>query len=90
VGLGSVCRRQATVEIEEITRELAAMALRLHGFGVKAQGLRRYAANLVPADSMAWSTRGRHVTGCGSSHKTEANCMAFASAWRDRTLEAAA
>jgi len=42
VGLGSVCRRQATGEIAHIVRELAALGLRLHGFGVKTSGLSLY------------------------------------------------
>jgi hypothetical protein len=57
VGVGSVCRRQATGEIEVIVHTLASMGLRLHGFGVKAGGLQRYADCLASADSLAWSSR---------------------------------
>ncbi len=42
VGLGSVCRRQATSEIDRIVTTLAGMGFRLHGFGVKTSGLGRY------------------------------------------------
>jgi hypothetical protein len=87
VGLGSVCRRQGTGEIGLIVSTLARQGLRLHGFGVKVEGLAAYAADLGSADSMAWSFRGRHVPGCGPGHKTEANCLTFARAWRDRLLE---
>jgi hypothetical protein len=41
VGLGSVCRRQATGEIGMIVRSLGAV-LPLHGFGCKTAGLARY------------------------------------------------
>jgi len=87
VGVGSVCRRQHASEIAWIVGTLARQGLRLHGFGVKTLGLGIYARHLVSADSMAWSFRGRHVAGCSISHKTEANCMPFALAWRRRVLE---
>jgi hypothetical protein len=88
VGLGSVCRRQATTEIGQITSTLAGLGLRLHGFGVKIRGLELYADHLTSADSMAWSYDGRRTPGCahGSSAKNEANCMPFALAWRERVL----
>jgi hypothetical protein len=87
VGLGSVCRRQATGEIEEIVQSLAALGLRLHGFGVKTAGLGRYAEHLVSADSLAWSydaRRSEPLAGC--RHRNCANCLAYALAWRDRIL----
>jgi hypothetical protein len=59
VGVGSVCRRQATNEAAEIFDALAGAGLRLHGFGVKGNGLGVYAKSLVSADSMAWSARAR-------------------------------
>lgn len=61
VGLGSVCRRSGTDEIEaliaELTRELPG--LRLHGFGLKSEGALRSCAGLRSVDSDAWSRRGR-------------------------------
>ncbi|MFI6634304.1 hypothetical protein ACIBI7_35945 [Nonomuraea fuscirosea] len=92
VGVGSVCRRQATMEIGDIFRTLAQLDLPLHGFGVKLAGLRRYGRYLVTSDSMAWSYAGRRTpTQCGSTrHKSEANCQTFALAWRDRVEEVAA
>lgn len=84
VGLGSVGRRQATSEIATITATLAAHGLKLHGFGVKTQGLASYAEHLVSADSMAWSLRGRRTPGCTPTHKNEANCLPFALTWRAR------
>src|SRR5690606_660428 len=55
VGIGSVCRRQATNEIASLVRSLSAEGLRLHGFGVKIGGLKKIADCLASADSMAWS-----------------------------------
>lgn len=88
VGLGSVCRRQSTAEIAEITSELAGLGLRLHGFGVKTQGLAIYGRHLASADSMAWSYAARYeprYPGC-TSHKTCSNCLLFASSWRDKVI----
>jgi hypothetical protein len=87
VGVGSVCRRQATDEIGEIMGTLASLGLRLHGFGVKTEGLKRYGQYLASADSMAWSFRGRHIRGCSHAYGrkapgSEANCRAFAREWR--------
>lgn len=94
VGLGSVCRRQNTTEIAAVVRRLAKLGLHLHGFGVKTDGLRRYGHQLVSADSMAWSFRGRFVRGCTHRGRhqqaiaSEANCLYFARAWRRRVLRA--
>jgi len=88
VGLGSVCRRQATRQAEEIVNVLHAMGVtRLHGFGIKILGLRRYAHRLNSADSMAWSVRARHVSPLpGCRHASCANCRRFASNWRDQVV----
>lgn len=91
VGVGSVCRRQATDEIDHVVSALTHDGMRLHGFGVKTSGLRAYGLLLHSADSMAWSFRGRrvHPPECGStSHVNEANCMTFAMRWRERVLAA--
>lgn len=92
VGLGSVCRRQATSEIATIVIRLHSLGLKLHGFGVKTEGVRKYGRYLVSADSMAWSMRGRHVTGCAHRRpsqrpvSSEANCIHFARQWRDHVV----
>jgi hypothetical protein len=88
VGLGSVCRRQATGEIGAIVCELAGLGLRLHGFGVKQQGLARYADHLESADSLAWSYAARRrpaLPGC-TRHRNCANCPRYALAWREQVL----
>jgi hypothetical protein len=87
VGVGSVCRRQATGEIEVIFHTLASLGLRLHGFGVKAGGLARYADCLASADSLAWSFEARRAAPLpGCSHANCANCLPYAAAWRERAL----
>jgi hypothetical protein len=87
VGVGSVCRRQATGEIEAIVHSLASLGLRLHGFGVKAGGLVRYADCLASADSLAWSFEARRAAPLvGCQHGNCANCRRYAAAWRERTL----
>ena len=88
VGLGSVCRRQATGEIGAIAAELAGLGLRLHGFGVKQHGLTRYADHLFSADSLAWSYAARRraaLPGC-TGHRKCANCPRYALAWRQQVL----
>lgn len=90
VGLGSVCRRQATDEIGRIATVLAdEFGLEnLRGFGVKAQGVALYGSALRSSDSLAWSASGRRVVGCahGTRGKNEANCIAYALQWRERVL----
>lgn len=91
VGIGSVCRRQHTKQVEGVIRDLADRGLRLHGFGFKTLGLARLGSVLASADSMAWSfeaRRERHPA-CGSTtHKNCANCLTFALSWRERVLAA--
>jgi hypothetical protein len=84
VGLGSVCRRQASGEIGRIAVELSASGMRLHGFGIKRRGLAGYADHLASADSMAWSYAARRrpaLLGC-TTHRNCANCASYALAWR--------
>jgi hypothetical protein len=86
VGVGSVCRRQHTAEVEHIVRSLAARGYRLHTFGAKVLGLARFADAITSSDSLAWSFRGRYVPGCTPSHRSESNCVHFALAWHARLL----
>lgn len=92
VGLGSVCRRQNTDEIHEIASYFYETGMRLHGFGVKTRGFKRYAWALESADSMAWSYRARRagvplMEGC--THKACNNCLLWAEAWGRRTARLA-
>jgi hypothetical protein len=87
VGLGSVCRRQATTEIAELIAHLSC-GLRLHGFGVKTSGLGSYGWMLSSSDSMAWSYGGRRINPCPQSNRKSCNhCEHHALDWRTRVLE---
>lgn len=90
VGLGSVCRRQSTKEIAEITGNLCSIGLRLHGFGVKSGGIAKYGGFLESADSMAWSFSGRKKYPCSAEGKTNcAHCWHYACEWRDKLIQKA-
>lgn len=89
VGIGSVCRRQHTIETATIIRRVAALGIRLHGFGLKEQALRRVANIVVSADSMAWSftARRQKIHLPGHKHQTCQNCLPYALLWRKQLLE---
>ena len=89
VGIGSVCRRQATGQIAGIFDSLYQRGLKMHGFGVKSAGLSLYADALTSADSLAWSYGARQDARAGIRHcakNTCANCLHYALAWRRRVL----
>lgn len=95
VGIGSVCRRQATAELKQIIGAVRERARNLHAFGVKMAGVAACADMLASADSMAWSYNARSeppMPGC--SHGSTglgncANCIHYALAWREKILAAA-
>lgn len=83
VGIGSVCRRQATEDFIELASVLSSFPVRFHGFGVKQTGLTVAPGFLKSSDSLAWSFHARHrppLSGC--THRSCANCPAYADAWR--------
>lgn len=88
VGVGSICRRQATSSVERLLTTLHSMGLRLHGFGLKELALRRIGAHLESADSMAWSFRARReqfkMPDC--THPVCTNCLPNALRWREKIL----
>jgi len=83
VGIGSVCRRQATKEIAELLQIISSHNIKLHGFGVKKQGLALAKNFLYSADSMAWSYNGRQERIIGHTHGNCANCLEYALDWYD-------
>jgi len=89
VGVGSICRRQASTDTGVILTRLHQHGIRrLHGFGVKTLGLRRYHHLLASADSMAWSVAARRqpaLPGC-HRHLNCANCPRYAHQWRNQLL----
>ncbi len=87
VGVGSVCRRQSTQEIQFLIETLRAQDLRIHAFGVKTQGLARYGDLISSSDSLAWSEVAKHNPPMpGHTHKACQNCMEFALKWRENIL----
>lgn len=85
VGLGSVCRREASSEICDIVTAVREHGLsRLHGFGVKRGGLEKYGHLLTSADSQAWSYRARRerIRMPGHRHRNCASCLTYALTWR--------
>lgn len=85
VGLGSVCRRQGSRDIEQIVRYLARLGIALHGFGVGVKGLEMYGDRIASSDSNAFSYNGRVKVGlCPHGVvKREANCPVKAREWWD-------
>lgn len=84
VGLGSVCRRQATAEAEQIVQRL--QPLRLHGFGIKLAAIQRLGTLLASADSMAWSLNGRMKPNPNCPKKSCAHCWHHANEWRNKII----
>jgi len=84
VGLGSVCRRQATGEAFTIVQSL--QPLRLHGFGMKKGAIAQFGSLLASCDSMAWSFGGRKNPDDNCPKKACNNCMHYALNWRDEAL----
>lgn len=90
VGLGSVCRRQASDEVVEFAEEMSKYGLRLHGFGFKIEGLKKAQNFFVSADSMAWSygaRRSEEYEGhCPEGKNSCSNCLHEALDWRRKLL----
>jgi hypothetical protein len=88
VGVGSICRREATSEAFDIFSDLSFLYLKLHGFGLKSGFLDLGITQLLESfDSMAWSLRARRsnpLPGC--THQNCANCFKFAMKWREEIL----
>lgn len=87
VGVGTICRRQATQEAEVILRQLSGFGIRCHAFGAKITGLRRYHDALASSDSLAWSFNARKnppLPGCAHPHCV--NCPLWALNWREKVL----
>lgn len=84
VGLGSVCRRQNTMRIGIIAGVLADLGLKLHGFGVKTEGLEIYGKHLASVDSLSWSYDAYRLKKPAfeeCTHQTCSNCPRYAARW---------
>lgn len=92
VGIGSVAGQQG--DPARVGPILAAVAeagvTRVHGFGFKIKGLRRFAWALASADSMAWSfdaRMGTRLPTCTHRAAKCGNCLAYALRWRAHLLD---
>jgi hypothetical protein len=89
VGVGSVCRRQATARAEQLLSWLASDGIKIHAFGFKRGGLKNAVSILASADSFAWSLNAaNHPPLPGHTHKSCSNCPEWALEWLRETLEA--
>lgn len=89
VGVGSVCRRQASSQIDAVISTILRRdpEMPLHAFGVKVGGLKIYGDKITTCDSMSWSLMARREPPMpGHTHASCANCLEYALAWRDRVL----
>lgn len=89
VGLGSICRRQGTLQASNIVRVIADLGIKIHAFGFKKTGLLAVGNLLQSSDSMAWSAGARRelpLPGC-VGHKKCNNCMKYALQWRESIIE---
>jgi hypothetical protein len=91
VGVGTVCRRQHTLVAARLIRDLAAVGLKLHGFGLKITSVLKCRGWLCSGDSMAWSIDGRYPQGgrCQRQrdHEKCSNCLNYAMLWRQRLVD---
>jgi hypothetical protein len=98
VGVGTVCRRQSTIEATQIMSTLAVDGLHLHGFGFKKLGLANCHRFMRSADSTAWSDTARQnpvlLPGHDKpgfrrpkGHKNCANCVDYSLMWRRELLD---
>lgn len=95
IGVGTICRRQGTVEATNILRRLQAENLKLHAFGLKNLGIPEVAPFLESSDSMAWSYDARknpplpeceaeRILTNGKSHLKCNNCPRYATKWLEQ------
>ena len=89
VGMGSFCRRANVKGVKQLVEDLSAYGLKMHGFGLKKDGLKLFKNHLVSSDSMAWSLTARFAGRkgeylCGVPHsraKTCGDCHHWAMMW---------
>lgn len=96
VGVGTVCRRQGSIQGSHIVSLLHAEGIRIHGFGVKITGLKTYHGKIASSDSLAWSYAARRnppIDGHDKpgddrrvGHKNCANCYEYAMRWREQVV----
>lgn len=89
VGVGSICRRQATLRAGTVLACLQDTKARLHAFGMKTRGLPLNEEHLVSADSLAWSYAARRkppLPECVGDHEHCGNCIRAGLRWWHRVM----
>jgi hypothetical protein len=90
VGMGSFCRRASFNHLQAMVHQLADNGLKMHGYGVKSDGLPVFGEKMVSTDSMAWSLTARRAKTrlCGQPHNAQkcANCRTWATTWANNVI----
>lgn len=90
VTVGSIANRQGDPVAGAVIRTLHAEGLRLHGLGVKTQGLAQYAECLASADSHGWPMLAElnRAPMCSpdADHQRCNSCQVWALMWREKML----
>jgi hypothetical protein len=85
VGMGTFCRRANLKPVHNLVYRLWENGLKMHGFGVKQDGLPIMGNYLQSADSLAWSLTARLAPGplCGTQHRAKkcSHCRTWATQW---------
>lgn len=91
VGLGTFCRRANLHPVQNLVYRLWKDGLKMHGFGVKQDGLPIMGNHLASADSLAWSLTARYSPTylCGQTHTARncAHCRTWATKWTQKILQ---
>lgn len=90
VGMGSFCRRANVSGVRELVIDMKNAGLKMHGFGLKKDGIKLFGSHLQSSDSMAWSLTGRiagrqGINLCGRQHRARGcgDCHDWAMMWSD-------
>lgn len=90
VGMGTFCRRANLQPVQNLVYRLWEDGLKMHGFGVKQDGLPIMGHHLASADSLAWSLTARlsPTRLCGQHHRAQkcSHCRTWATVWADRVV----
>lgn len=84
VGMGTFCRRASARPLQRLVSFLWRQGVKMHGFGLKTDGLSLYGHQLASSDSLAWSRGARMKNQCGGSHRSCNNCPTWAAEWGRR------
>ncbi len=90
VGVGSICRRQATTRACALLATLKADGLNTHAFGYKSRGLPFAQEFIRSADSLAWSFNARRnppLPECVGVHQHCNTCLKWALRWRAKVMK---